>query len=119
MVPGEKLISILLAFTFCWLLAFVHGAFHWLGLSVNNFVVSFSILNEVYGEIPLTKGWCLILNMLYIESGVSILGGMLCGYSTYTHWGKDTFKLWVMKDYNVQKSWNNLFSHTEILIFRW
>ncbi|KAK4368698.1 hypothetical protein RND71_012490 [Anisodus tanguticus] len=36
-------------------LAFVLGAFHWLRSSVCNFVVSFSISNMVYGEIPLQE----------------------------------------------------------------
>lgn len=74
-------------------LAFVHGAVHCLALSLNNSVVSFSISNEVYGEILLPEGLCLILNVAYIKNGVSAVGGMLCGYSTYDHQGKDTSKL--------------------------
>ncbi|OIS97340.1 f-boxkelch-repeat protein, partial [Nicotiana attenuata] len=36
-------------------LAFVHGAFHWLGLSLYYTILSFDISNEVYGEIPLLE----------------------------------------------------------------
>ena len=67
-------------------LAFVHGAVHCLALSLNNSVVSFSISNEVYKEIK--RDCAFVLD--FKQSGVSILGRMLCGYSTYTHQRKDT-----------------------------
>ncbi|XP_059309514.1 putative F-box protein At1g50870 [Lycium ferocissimum] len=50
-------INLLFAMQF---LAFVHAAFHWIGLSRERYfvVVSFSISNEVYGEIPLPPEKC-------------------------------------------------------------
>ncbi|PHT77907.1 hypothetical protein T459_15959 [Capsicum annuum] len=63
-------------------LAFVQGAFHWLDALLENPLISFSISNEVYGEIPLPEGMSLVFNMDCIN-GVSALGGMLCVYSTH------------------------------------
>ncbi|XP_019256508.1 PREDICTED: F-box/kelch-repeat protein At3g23880-like [Nicotiana attenuata] len=86
-------------------LAFVHGAFHWLGLSLYYTILSFDISNEVYGEIPLLERMYNIFNQRFIERGVSVLGGMLCFYSTYHNLGPGTFNLWVMKDYGIKESW--------------
>ncbi|KAG5622337.1 hypothetical protein H5410_007555 [Solanum commersonii] len=78
-------------------LAFVHGAFHWLGFSKKNFMISFNISNEVYGEIPLSEQMDLR----------AILEGMLCVFSNDIYrWGH--FILWQMKDYGVEASWINL-----------
>ncbi|KAM3267094.1 hypothetical protein P3L10_004089 [Capsicum annuum] len=38
-------------------LTFVHGTFHWLGLSRIESVTSYDISNEVFKEIPLPDGW--------------------------------------------------------------
>ncbi|OIS99214.1 PREDICTED: F-box/kelch-repeat protein At3g23880-like [Nicotiana attenuata] len=86
-------------------LAFVNGAFHWLGLSLNDFAVSFSISNEVYGQIPLPYAMCLMENT---ERGISVLNGMLCGYCINSR-EKDCFCALVMKDYGVKESWCPLF----------
>ncbi|MCD7466073.1 hypothetical protein HAX54_002423 [Datura stramonium] len=48
-------------------LAFVHGAFHWVGLSGCYTIVSFNISNEVYGEIPLPEHMCNILDARFPE----------------------------------------------------
>ncbi|WMV53043.1 hypothetical protein MTR67_046428 [Solanum verrucosum] len=90
-------------------LAFVHGAFHWVGLSSHCCtIVSFNISNEVYGEIPLLEHMCNIYKARFIEYGVSVLGGMLCFCSTYFNpWG-GMFKLWMMKEYGVKESWTEL-----------
>nr|XP_016515925.1 PREDICTED: putative F-box protein At3g16210 [Nicotiana tabacum] len=69
-------------------LAFVHVAFHWIGISRNYYVVSFNISNEVYGEMPLPEQICLMSN---IGIGISVLEGMLCVYSTSNFVGGDTF----------------------------
>ncbi|PHT62848.1 hypothetical protein T459_33313 [Capsicum annuum] len=90
-------------------LAYIQGAFHWVGFSRNYFVVSFNISHEVYGEIPLPEQ----ISMSYIDIGVSELEGMLCAYSNVHHQGENTFKLWMMKDYGVQESWNALFCITD------
>ncbi|XP_060201553.1 F-box/kelch-repeat protein At3g23880-like isoform X2 [Lycium barbarum] len=89
-------------------LPFVHGAFHWLGRSPHYTIVSFNISNEVYGEIPLLERLRNMSNKLIIDHGVSVLGGMLCLYSTYIHHHMRTFELWVMKDYGVKESWTEL-----------
>lgn len=84
-------------------LAFVHQAFHWLDLSLSSYVVSFSISDEVYTEIPL-------LEEIYSEwfvQGVSVLGEMLCVHSRYE---PSNFKIWVMKEYGVKESWTELFN---------
>ncbi|XP_015166354.1 F-box/kelch-repeat protein At3g23880 [Solanum tuberosum] len=90
-------------------LAFVHGAFHWVGLSSHCYtVISFNISNEVYGEIPLLEQMCNIYEARFIEHGVSVLGEMLCFSSTYYNPWRGMFKLWVMKDYGVKESWTEL-----------
>ncbi|XP_075081984.1 F-box protein CPR1-like [Nicotiana tabacum] len=89
---------------------FVHGAFHWLGRSHNYYVVSFSISSEMHGGISLPERMYKIDNMQSFDYGISVLGGMLCFYSTHNNqqgWG--AFKLWVMKDYGVKESWTELF----------
>ncbi|PHT61062.1 hypothetical protein T459_35100 [Capsicum annuum] len=90
-------------------LAFVHGAFHWLDSSLGKMLISFSISNEVYGEIPLPEGMSLVFNMNRIN-GVSALEGMLSVYSTHIRRGIHTLKLWILKDCDVQESWNRLFT---------
>ncbi|OIT19780.1 f-boxkelch-repeat protein, partial [Nicotiana attenuata] len=62
-------------------LAFVHGAFHWLGrIQLPEFIViSFNISNEMYRDEPLPEPMCLTIVR---ESVVSVLDGMLCVYST-------------------------------------
>ncbi|PHU24664.1 hypothetical protein BC332_09771 [Capsicum chinense] len=85
--------------------AFVHGAFHWLDSLLKNSLISFRISNEVYGEIPLPEGMSLVFNVNYINGG-SALEGMLCVYSTHIRRGIHTFKLWILKDYDVKESWN-------------
>ncbi|XP_055827295.1 F-box protein CPR1-like [Solanum dulcamara] len=87
-------------------LAFVHEAFHWHDFSMNNYVVSFSISNEVYRQIPLLKQ---IYSPECID-GVSALGEMLCVYSRYVSHTNDIFKIWIMKDYGVKESWTELFN---------
>ncbi|XP_075108748.1 F-box/kelch-repeat protein At3g06240-like [Nicotiana tabacum] len=84
-------------------LAFVDGAFHWLGVFPRS-VVSFNISNEMYGEIPLP----VIERTSYrmVEEGVSVLGGRLCFY----HNDAINFNLWVMKDYSVKESWTKWFN---------
>ncbi|XP_047261531.1 F-box protein CPR1-like, partial [Capsicum annuum] len=72
-------------------------------------LISFSISNEMYGEIPLPEGMSSVFNKNCIN-GVSALGGMLCVYSTHIRRGIHTFKLWILKDYDVMESWNRLFT---------
>ncbi|XP_069145301.1 F-box/kelch-repeat protein At3g23880-like isoform X4 [Solanum lycopersicum] len=94
-------------------LAFLHGAFHWLGKSTSGYytTVSLNISNEVYGEVPLLKQmYDLCPLYFFFDHGVSVLRGMLCFYSTYNKISRSTngiFNLWVMKDYGVRESWTN------------
>ncbi|XP_059310867.1 F-box/kelch-repeat protein At3g23880-like [Lycium ferocissimum] len=88
-------------------LPFVNEAFHWIGVSGNYSVVSFSISNEVYGEIPLPQQILCLRGNIYI--GVSVLEGLLCVHSSSNHDRNVSFKLWVLKDYGVKESWNALF----------
>ncbi|XP_019240962.1 PREDICTED: F-box/kelch-repeat protein At3g23880-like [Nicotiana attenuata] len=90
-------------------LPFVHEAFHWIAIlkKLKCFVVvSFSISNEVYGEIPLPKEMLSLKGNTSI--GVSVLEGMLCIYSNSTRQRNETFKLWVLKEYGVEESWTRL-----------
>ncbi|PHT61592.1 hypothetical protein T459_34566 [Capsicum annuum] len=91
-------------------LAFVHEAFHWVDSLLNQSVVTFSISDEVYREIPLPEGLDLVFDIMHSKQGVSVLGGMLCVYSTRIHHREYTFKLWVMNEYGVKESWNQLFT---------
>ncbi|OIT37230.1 hypothetical protein A4A49_65028, partial [Nicotiana attenuata] len=101
-------------------LAFVHGAFHWLSAyqymtrsSYGCYVVSFTVSNEVYGEIPVLERMCYVSNSGTDQLGISELGGMICFHSTHIHQGGCTFKLWVMKDYGVKESWTELLTIKE------
>ncbi|KAG5597661.1 hypothetical protein H5410_038893 [Solanum commersonii] len=95
-------------------LTFVCGAFHW--LSKDNvdkyFMISLNISSEVYKEIPLPEGICNIPNMTFIKRDVSVIEGMFCAYCSCLHAGAvgGTFKLWVMKDYDIKEFWTILFN---------
>nr|XP_004246931.1 putative F-box protein At3g16210 [Solanum lycopersicum] len=92
-------------------LAFLHGAFHWLGKSPSGYhtTVSLTISNEVYGEVPLLKQMYYLCPLyFFVDHGVSVLRGMLCFYSAYNLIeSRGTFKLWIMKEYGVRESWTN------------
>ncbi|KAM3217850.1 F-box protein CPR1-like [Capsicum annuum] len=91
-------------------LAFVHGAFHWVDSLLNQSVATFSSSDEVCGEIPLPEGLDLVFDIMHSKQGVSVLGCMLCVYSTRIHHREYTFKLWVTNEYGVKESWNQLFT---------
>ncbi|PHT67110.1 hypothetical protein T459_31535 [Capsicum annuum] len=91
-------------------LAFVHGAFHWLGLSRNESVTSYDISNGVFKEIPLPDGMFVVPDMKYVKHGLSVLGEMICICSTHHDQWKHTFNVWIMKEYGVKESWNRLFT---------
>ncbi|KAK4341894.1 hypothetical protein RND71_037710 [Anisodus tanguticus] len=78
-------------------LAFVDGAFHWLGMK-KYCVVSFNILNEMYGEIPLPV--IVRSSNRIVEDGILAVGGRICYYDN----DDIKFNLWVMKDYGVKES---------------
>ncbi|KAK4360071.1 hypothetical protein RND71_022300 [Anisodus tanguticus] len=101
-------------------LAFVNEAFHWIGMYGNHFevsktysLVSFSISNEVYREIPLLEQILSLKGSFYIS--VSVLDGMLCVHSNFP---KHTFQFWVLKDYGVKESWNALLTIDDPCIFQ-
>ncbi|KAM3201546.1 F-box/kelch-repeat protein isoform X1 [Capsicum annuum] len=102
-------------------LAFVHGAFHWIGRSDYYSrvcsLVSFSISKEMYGEIPLSKEILLyFVGQAYV--GVSVLDGMLCVNSAIGLGGFRAFKLWLLKDYGVEESWSALLTIEDPSIHR-
>lgn len=72
-------------------------------VSRNYLVVSFNISNKVYGEISLTEQ----IICLRGDISMGVLVPELCVHSTSTHQRKDSFKLWVLKDYGVKESWNS------------
>ncbi|KAH0780693.1 hypothetical protein KY290_000291 [Solanum tuberosum] len=99
-------------------LAFLNGAFHWVGFSGVLCIVSFSSSsdNMVFGEISLPEPPTFRIYRLGMNSdyGVSVLGGMLCFYCTHYQWQMDgIFKLWIMKDYGVKESWTEIFTLKE------
>ncbi|WMV44964.1 hypothetical protein MTR67_038349 [Solanum verrucosum] len=70
-------------------LAFLHGALHWLGMSLSGYytTVSFNISNEVYGEVPLLEQMYHVFpSFRCIDRGVLVLRGMLCFHSMYNYW---------------------------------
>ncbi|PHT39310.1 hypothetical protein CQW23_22883 [Capsicum baccatum] len=91
-------------------LAFVHGAFHWLGLSRNESVTSYDISNGVFKEIRFPDGKFVFLDMNCVKHGLSVLGEMICICSTHYEQWKYTFNLCIMKDYGVKESWNRFFT---------
>ncbi|KAM3289112.1 F-box protein CPR1-like [Capsicum chacoense] len=91
-------------------LAFVRGAFHWLGLLRNEFVTSYDILNEVFKAIPLPDGMFVVPDMVYVKHSLCVLGEMICICSTHHDQRKYAFNLWIMKDYGVKESWNRFFT---------
>ncbi|KAF3626393.1 putative zinc finger CCHC-type and RNA-binding motif-containing protein 1-like [Capsicum annuum] len=98
-------------------LAFIHATFHWIGTSRNCFaVVSFSISNEVHGEIPLPEEITRVMIKNCI--GVSVLEGMLCVYLNSYIWRNATSKLWVLKEYGVKGSWTTLLTIQDRSIFK-
>ncbi|KAK4737435.1 hypothetical protein R3W88_001132 [Solanum pinnatisectum] len=104
-------------------LAFLHGAFHWLGKSPSVYytTVSLNISNEVYGEVPLLKRMYDVCPLyFFVDHGVSVLREMLCFYSTYNDVPegiKGTLKLWVMKNYDVRESWTNFIKIQDTNLF--
>ncbi|PHU01722.1 hypothetical protein BC332_31509 [Capsicum chinense] len=54
-------------------MAFVHGAFRWLDSSLEKTLISFSISNEVYGEITLPEGTLWLFKQLSMIHGDRIL----------------------------------------------
>ncbi|XP_069147513.1 uncharacterized protein [Solanum lycopersicum] len=91
-----------MAIHFSEFLTFAHAAFHWIAMSRNHAVmVSFSILNEVHGEIPLPEEFS-VTDVI----GVTLLDGMLSLHSNRPcDQSNSTIKLWVLKEYGIKKSW--------------
>ncbi|KAF3637816.1 putative pentatricopeptide repeat-containing protein-like [Capsicum annuum] len=91
-------------------LTFVHGAFHWLGLSRDESVTSYDISDEVFKEIPFPDGKFVILGMNCVKHGLSVLGEMICICTTHYDQWKYTFNLWIVKDYGIKESWTRFFT---------
>ncbi|KAG5597669.1 hypothetical protein H5410_038901 [Solanum commersonii] len=72
--------------------------------------------------IPLPEGICNIPNMAFIKRDVSVIEGMLCAYCSCLHAraAGDTFKLWVMKDYDdVKKCVDQGFLDLTVNLAKW
>ncbi|PHT61105.1 hypothetical protein T459_35043 [Capsicum annuum] len=54
-------------------LAFVHEAFHWVDSLLNQSVVTFSISDEVYREIPLPEGLDLVFDIMHSKQDGEVL----------------------------------------------
>ncbi|KAF3651856.1 putative carotenoid 9,10(9',10')-cleavage dioxygenase 1-like [Capsicum annuum] len=89
-------------------LAFVHGAFHWIGyLSRKYCLVSFNISDEMFGEIQqpdVVRLQIHIKSIVDVDVGISVLGGML-GVS---YKNEKAFGLWLTKNYGVKDFWMKL-----------
>ncbi|PHT80502.1 hypothetical protein T459_18554 [Capsicum annuum] len=114
--------------------AFVHGAFHWLGLSRDESVTSYDISNEVFKEITFPDGKFVVPGMNCVKHGLSfkeitfpdgkfvvpgmncvkhgllVLGEMICICTTHYDQWKYTFNLWIMKDYGIKESSTRFFT---------
>ncbi|KAG5573027.1 hypothetical protein H5410_062793 [Solanum commersonii] len=73
-------------------LPFVRGVFHWLSKDnlLKSIMISFNISSGEIDRRPILQ--CVVLE------------GMLCAYCNGREGGLDTFKLWLMKDYDVKES---------------
>ncbi|XP_015164240.1 F-box protein CPR30-like [Solanum tuberosum] len=96
-------------------LAFVDGAFHWIGFLSKVCVISFNISDEMYGEISLPEIISSQLTLsqfkkaeleVDIHVGVSELRGMLGVY----YKDDNNYNLWAMKKYGIKDSWMKLFT---------
>ncbi|KAF3662540.1 putative F-box protein CPR30-like isoform X4 [Capsicum annuum] len=88
-----------------------------IAISRNSFVVvSFSISNKVYKEIPLPEEMLRLRVKNCIR--VSVLDGMLYVDLDSVTQRNDTSKLWVLKDYGVKGSWMQLLTIKDPLIYK-
>ncbi|KAL8115033.1 hypothetical protein AgCh_021748 [Apium graveolens] len=98
---------------------FVNGALHWMAqpyrpgklgkymFPVNDFIVAFDIVDEVFGKMALP------LNCSRLDACLMDLKGLLCLYEPVRSTTDDMFKgcyIWVMNEYGVTKSWSKLFT---------
>ncbi|KAK4711887.1 hypothetical protein R3W88_006400 [Solanum pinnatisectum] len=91
-------------------LTLVRGTFHWLADSEGYrfSLFSFNILNEAFGELPLSKEMPLLCDTM--EQGVIVLGGMLSVNFVCVKEDTIVFDMWVMKEYGIEESWTKLFT---------
>ncbi|PHT57142.1 hypothetical protein CQW23_05628 [Capsicum baccatum] len=86
-------------------LAFVHGAFHWIGiLSRKICIVSFNISDDMFGEIQLPETVCSQIHfesVVDVDVGVSMLGGMLGVY----YKNDKAFDLWTISGGPSDRFW--------------
>lgn len=98
---------------FTWSQVFVFGAVHWLAYRKrvegrpNNFVVSFDMGKEVFGEIMLPPT---LTEELVADLSISLLGESLSALNYNKESGQESCCVWVMKEYGVAKSWSKLFT---------
>lgn len=88
---------------------FVNGSVHWVvsrryGSEVQNFVLSFNVVEETFGELMLPRQLNESASMLSILEG----GHLLAVLHTYSKKSIDFFSIWVMKEYGVVESWTEV-----------
>ncbi|KAF2293500.1 hypothetical protein GH714_002276 [Hevea brasiliensis] len=91
--------------------AFLNGACHWVatkrgyGHGVCDAIVSFSLGEEVFGEMEVPK--CLVKKYQFVD--VAVFDGSLLLVASFKFSGEGCFTVWMMKEYGVPGSWTKLF----------
>ncbi|KAI9077771.1 hypothetical protein K1719_040257 [Acacia pycnantha] len=89
---------------------FVNGALHWVvsrrlpGGKVQNFILSFDVVKETFGELMLPQQLNESPFMVSILEG----GHQLALLHTYSKKNIDFFSIWVMKEYGIVESWTEI-----------
>ncbi|KAI9077778.1 hypothetical protein K1719_040264 [Acacia pycnantha] len=89
---------------------FVNGVVHWVVSRrcddhILNFILSFDIVEETFGEVTLPQHLRESTSVLSILQG----GDSLCVLHTYCEEDQYFYSIWVMKEYGVVGSWNEVF----------
>ncbi|KAI9077734.1 hypothetical protein K1719_040220 [Acacia pycnantha] len=89
---------------------FVNGVVHWVVSRrcddhILNFILSFDVVEETFGEVTLPQHLRESTSVLSILQG----GDSLCVLHTYCEEDQCFFSIWVMKEYGVVGSWNEVF----------
>ncbi|CAN4087210.1 unnamed protein product [Withania somnifera] len=99
---------------FMWCQVWLNGVVHWIaydvvanGGGIRNLVMSFSVADEVFGEIMLPDD---LVSEIAMNLGVTVFEGSLAvvKYERGLD-GGGSCEVWVMKSYGVVESWNRLY----------
>ncbi|XP_028764511.1 F-box/kelch-repeat protein At3g23880-like [Neltuma alba] len=88
---------------------FVNGALHWVvsrkyGDQVQNFILSFDVVQETFGELMLPRQ----LNESPLILSILEGGHLLAVLHTYSKKNMKFFSIWVMKEYGIVESWTEV-----------